>query len=115
MTIGDAGQKAEMPDTHPKGSGRNPREYGRGASNVTAEKGTSRPEALQLMEAAVDRENMMAALRRVEGNKGSAGIDGMSVDELRPFLKRHWPQVKKELLEGEYEPSPVRKVEIPKP
>lgn len=68
-----------------------------------------------LMEAVVGRENMIMAMRRVEANKGAAGVDDMSVTELRSYLREDWPQMKKELLEGRYEPSPVRKVEIPKP
>lgn len=68
-----------------------------------------------LMEAVVGRENMIMAMRRVEANKGAAGVDDMPVTELRSYLREDWPQMKKELLEGRYEPSPVRKVEIPKP
>ena len=68
-----------------------------------------------MMEAVVERENMRAALKRVEANKGAAGVDGMAVDALRPWLHEHWPRVKEELLEGRYKPSPVRRVDIPKP
>ena len=106
---------AEMPDSHPKGSGRNLREYGSGASSVTATGESSRPEAMQLMEAVVERKNMTAAWRRVQANKGAAGVDGMTVDELLPYLRQHWPRIKEELLEGRYQRAPVRKVEIPKP
>lgn len=67
------------------------------------------------MEAVVERENMRAALRRVKANKGSAGADGMSVEELTPYLTEHWPGIKEALLAGRYKPSPVRRVEIPKP
>jgi RNA-directed DNA polymerase len=67
------------------------------------------------MDAVVERENMAAALRRVRANKGSAGVDDMSVEELTPYLREHWPRIKEALLEGRYEPSPVRRVEIPKP
>lgn len=67
------------------------------------------------MEAVVDRENMTAAYKRVVGNKGAAGVDGMTVDELNPFLHREWSRVKEELLAGRFMPSPVRLVEIPKP
>jgi len=70
---------------------------------------------MQLMEAVVERENMLKALRRVEANKGSAGVDGVSVRALRASLREHWPRIKEELLEGRYQPQPVRKVEIPKP
>jgi len=74
-----------------------------------------RSETMQLMEAVVDRENMVKALRRVERNKGSAGIDEMSVCELRPHLKAHWPAIKSELLDGSYCPMALREVMIPKP
>jgi RNA-directed DNA polymerase len=47
-------------------------------------------------------------------NKGAAGIDGMSVDELAAYLKKHWPMIRAQLLEGTYKPQPVRRVEIPK-
>jgi RNA-directed DNA polymerase len=68
-----------------------------------------------MMDAVVERENMIAALRRVKSNKGSAGVDEMSVDALDDFLREHWPRIKAELLEGRYQPAPVRRVEIPKP
>jgi len=67
------------------------------------------------MEAVVERENMLKALRRVEANKGSAGLDRVSVDSLRANLRQHWPRIREELLEGRYQPQPVLKVEIPKP
>ena len=68
-----------------------------------------------MMQAVVDRENMRAALRRVERNKGAAGVDGMTTEQLRAHLHEHWPRIKEELLEDRYKPSPVLKVEIPKP
>jgi RNA-directed DNA polymerase len=67
------------------------------------------------MEAVVGRENMWSALRRVESNKGAPGVDGIQVSDLRSWLVEHWPRVREELLEDRYLPSPVRKVEIPKP
>ena len=86
-----------------------------GASKVTAKAEDSEPKDVQLMEAVVERKNMAAAWKRVKANKGSAGVDDMTVDELMPYLKREWPRIKEELLEGCYKPSPVRRVEIPKP
>jgi RNA-directed DNA polymerase len=68
-----------------------------------------------LMEKILARDNMIKAYQRVKANKGSHGIDGMSVDELRDFLIEHWLNIKQKLLEGNYYPSPVRRVEIPKP
>ena len=67
------------------------------------------------MEKVVESENLKKALKRVESNKGSAGVDNMQVDELRPFLKEHWNRIKQELLDGTYKPSPVRRSEISKP
>jgi RNA-directed DNA polymerase len=75
----------------------------------------SGPERLALMEAVVGRENMWSALKRVEANKGAPGVDGLAVSELRGFLREHWPRIRAELLDGRYQPSPVRGVEIPKP
>ncbi|MBJ6722624.1 group II intron reverse transcriptase/maturase [Bacillus sp. PR5] len=70
---------------------------------------------MQLMEMIISRENMMAALHRVVSNKGAAGIDKMSVGDLKQHLVSHWPRIREDLLAGRYEPAPVRGVEIPKP
>ena len=58
---------------------------------------------------------MQKAYRRVVANKGAAGVDGMTVEELDPYLREHWPRLRQELLDGRYVPQPVRRVEIPKP
>jgi RNA-directed DNA polymerase len=115
MRNGDAGNRAGTPDDSSGRRGRNPQEPVAGASSLTAKKEHSRQTVEQLMEAVVERENMVKALRRVMANKGSAGVDGVTVDALRVSLHEHWPRVKAELLEGRYQPQPVRKVEIPKP
>ena len=114
MTAGDADRRAEKPESHSKGSGRKPREYEEGASRVTAMREDSGPETEQLMEAVVERENMVAALQRVVGNRGAAGVDGMTVEQLKPYLKEEWKRIREELLAGEYRPNHVLKVEIPK-
>ena len=62
-----------------------------------------------------ERNNLFQALKRVEGNGGAPGSDGMTVQELRPWLKEHWLAVRAALDAGNYRPSPVRRVEIPKP
>jgi RNA-directed DNA polymerase len=67
------------------------------------------------MERICERENLKAALRRVKANKGSAGIDGMTVAQIGDYLKQHWPIIREQLLSGTYEPKPVRRVEIAKP
>ena len=66
------------------------------------------------MEAIVERDNLRKALAQVKRNKGAPGIDGMSVDDLAPYLKEHWPAIRAQLLDGTYKPQPVRRVEIPK-
>ena len=66
------------------------------------------------MEVVVERENLKQALAQVKRNKGAAGIDGMSVDALPAYLKEHWPTIRAQLLDGTYQPQPVRRVEIPK-
>jgi hypothetical protein len=66
------------------------------------------------MEAVVERSNLWTAYRRVVENKGSAGVDGVSVSEFKDWLKEHWPTVKVALLAGSYQPQAVRAVEIPK-
>jgi RNA-directed DNA polymerase len=69
----------------------------------------------RLMEEVCERENLKEALRRVKANKGSAGIDRMTVDGIADYLKQHWPAIREQLLSGTYQPKPVRRVEIPKP
>ena len=87
-----------------------------GAETRTATGGETKPEAAQgLLEAALERSNMMGAYQRVVENKGAPGVDGLTVSELKPWLQAHWPKIKQALLAGEYMPRAVRKVEIPKP
>ena len=69
----------------------------------------------RIMEDVCERANLKEALRQVRGNKGSAGVDRMTVDQLGDYLKQHWPAIREQLLNGTYEPKPVRRVEIPKP
>lgn len=70
--------------------------------------------AVLLMEEICQRENLRKALQRVRQNKGSPGIDGMTVKKLPGYLKKHWPQIREQLLAGNYRPQPVKRVEIPK-
>jgi RNA-directed DNA polymerase len=67
-----------------------------------------------LMERVVERDNLARALKRVRQNKGSPGVDGMTVEDLLPYLREHWQQIRESLLTGSYQPQPVRRVEIPK-
>jgi RNA-directed DNA polymerase len=86
-----------------------------GASSGTVRRGDSCTGTKKLMEAVVERENMLIAFKRVVGNKGAAGVDAIGVDGLKPHLQTHWKRIKKELLDGSYQPRPVLRVEIPKP
>ncbi len=68
-----------------------------------------------LMEAVVERGNLRLAYQRVVENKGAAGVDELTVSELKDHLKRHWPTLRARLLTGDYQPAAVRRVDIPKP
>lgn len=89
--------------------------YGVPSISLASPKETSSADSNNLMEKILSRENMFMALKRVEKNKGSHGVDGIKVDELRPFLKQNWLSIKESILKGKYKPSAVRRVEIPKP
>jgi group II intron reverse transcriptase/maturase len=80
----------------------------------TAASGNERPGRDRLMEEVVQRGNAKAALKRVKQNKGSPGVDGMTVDELPEYLAEHWESLRGELLAGTYQPKPVKRQEIPK-
>lgn len=69
----------------------------------------------RLMEEVIEARNLKEAVKRVKANKGSPGIDGMTVGELSGFLKRHWSEIREQMLEGTYKPQPVLRVEIEKP
>ena len=73
------------------------------------------PAPAGLWEQFLSRGNLAEALRRVERNAGAPGIDGMSTEELRPWLRDHWPEVRSQLEAGTYRPQPARRVMIPKP
>src|ERR1700722_14536548 len=98
------------------GRGEAPRRIAREAEVVTA---TSEPEnpasTAYLMEAVCDPENIEAALRAVVRNKGAPGVDGITVQQLPGILKARWPEIEDQLLQGRYQPQPVRRVQIPKP
>jgi RNA-directed DNA polymerase len=87
-----------------------------GTESSVGKRGTESPAiAEQLMEEVCERENCKQALKRVKANKGSPGVDGMTVHELPGYLKQHWPAIREQLQSGTYKPQPVKRVEIPKP
>jgi RNA-directed DNA polymerase len=93
-----------------------PRDSGEGTETLMAKReAESMAISKQLMEAVCERRNCKQALARVKRNKGSAGIDGMTVEQLPAYLKQHWPIIREQLLSGTYKPQPVKRVEIPKP
>src|SRR6201998_3067073 len=71
--------------------------------------------AEQLMEEVCDRGNLVRAWKRVRSNKGSPGVDGMTIEGAKAYLREHWPNIRSQLLSGTYQPQPVKRVEIPKP
>ncbi len=93
------------------------RQAGReGTETFPAAHGSESPASTnRLMEEICERGNLREALRRVKANKGSPGVDGMTVGGIADYLKEHWPAIREQLLNGTYEPRPVRRVEIPKP
>ena len=96
------GKRGEAPDDQRSGEAST-------ATNGNGGSGTA-----TLMERVVERSNAKAALKRVRQNKGSPGVDGMTVDDLPKYLVENWEAIRAQLLDGTYQPKPVREVEIPK-
>ncbi len=92
-----------------------PRDSVAGTESFAAKRDAESPAREQLMEEVCGRQNCRQALARVKRNKGSAGVDGMTVEQLPAYLKQHWPAIREQLLRGTYKPQPVKRVEIPKP
>src|SRR5258705_11900214 len=103
-------------DLNPQPTGE-ARQAGREATEsfLTANEPESPASTNRLMEEVCERENLKAALQRVKANKGSPGVDGMTVIGIKDYLKQHWPAIREQLLNGTYEPKPVRRDTIPKP
>jgi len=96
--------------------GEAPKGLGEGTESLAGKRGTESPAiGEQLMEEVCERDNCKQALARVRANKGSAGVDGMTVQQLPEHLKQHWPAIREQLLSGTWKPQPVKRVEIPKP
>jgi len=99
-----------------EGRGEAPKSLPEGTESSEGKRGTESPAITeQWMEEVCERENCKQALQRVKANKGSAGVDGMTVQQLPEYLKQHWPAIREQLLSGTYKPQPVKRVEIPKP
>jgi RNA-directed DNA polymerase len=112
----DAGREAEMPTSYLGRVGQNPKES-KCCEHQTCTAGKTTPilKTETLMDVVLERKNMQEAYKRVKRNKGCAGVDGMTVEDLKDYLHKYWAQIRDELMSGRYEPQPVKMVEIPKP
>lgn len=99
---GERGETPSTPDARVESS-----------ASPRADQSPTSPQSV--MQEVLQPENLKAALRQVQANKGAPGIDGMTVKQLPGHLQTHWPRIRQQLLEGSYKPQPVRRVEIPKP
>jgi RNA-directed DNA polymerase len=115
MSDPDADQKAETPEQRPRVGGGTTEGTPIARQADAACDDYAEDQIPVTLEKALCRENMWRAYERVVGNQGAPGVDGVTVAELKPLLQARWEAIRKELLDGTYEPSPVRKVEIPKP
>jgi len=107
--------RAEMPEPPRKAGDGIAEDTGLVRQGCTGRTDSDGDEASLLMEQVVSRENLLLAYRRVVANRGSAGVDGMTVAELMPYCRDHWSSIRDDLLNGDYCPRPVREVTIPKP
>jgi RNA-directed DNA polymerase len=108
-------EDSQAVNTRAEELGRNPGGAAAGAETGATTRTRTKAESSGLMEAVCERGNLRLAYERVVKNKGAAGVDGIGVAEFKSHLQRHWPTIKAKLLAGGYIPSPVRRVEIPKP
>lgn len=115
MHEADADQKAERPEPSAKVGGGTAKVRGLARQTCTGPTEQAGEQTDGLLQKVVSRENLMVAHRRVVQNGGAPGVDGMTVGELMPYCRQHWPAIREQLLSGTYQPSAVRKVEIPKP
>ena len=84
----------------------------RSFNRIWKERDSAQPE---LLEKILDKDNFNRAFKRVKANKGAPGIDGMTIGEALPYLREHQKEITDRIYRGKYTPSPVRRVEIPKP
>ena len=113
MMINEA--QAQATATSGRGDGQYPSGLHDGAEISTAAGGQTKAEVPLTMEAVITRENLMLAYQRVVENKGTAGVDNLSVAELKPWLKKNWRSVRQALIAGNYPPRTIRRMDIPKP
>ena len=115
MIEGAADQGTAMSMRAEKVGGGTAEDISSASQAITASEGFAVERAPMCMEEIVRRENMQRAWQRVCSNKGSSGVDGLSIDETNVQLQTHWPSIREALLNGTYQPQAVRRVDIPKP
>lgn len=115
MSERDADQKAEKPQQPRRVGGGTAEGMGAARQADTAWTEHTGQPVVVTMEEVLSRENMLKAYHRVVGNQGAPGVDGVTVEELGDLVRARWEVIREALLSGTYVPSPVRKVEIPKP
>jgi RNA-directed DNA polymerase len=99
----------------PVDQGETPGQRLRGTEPVVAKPIPESPASTErLMEEVCERENLVRAWKRVRSNQGSPGVDGLTIDDAKDYLREHWPSIRSQLFEGTYQPQPVKRVEIPK-
>lgn len=115
MTVGGAGhQKSERSERSSSTCGEAAGAEGSGEARP-ARQATGDSGSVGVLARALTRENLVLAWKRVKANAGSAGVDGLSVRQTQEHLKAHWSRIRSQLLDGSYRPTPVRRVQIPKP
>ena len=114
--MGEKRQKQQLELAYPEAvRGEALRPEGEGTETAIAElRDESQTETEKVMEAICERENLRKAYKRVKGNKGSPGVDGMGIEGLTDYLREHIGEIKEQLVKGTYKPAPVKRVEIPK-
>ena len=105
---------SRQPGRPAEGNGEAVTDPGRGEAPLAShgDEGSGRGD---LLSEVLSRENMVLAWERVKANKGSAGVDGLTIEQTAEVLKTQWPKIREELEKGTYRPQAVRRVEIPKP
>lgn len=115
MSERDAAKRAGKPERSRKAGGGTAEDTTPARQALAARGDKTEEEAPSLIEEVLRRENVLQAYKRVVANGGAPGVDGMTVDELMAYCREHWPRIREEIRRGEYQPAPVKKVEIPKP
>ena len=108
-------KKIEISEVDQRGQGRKPEAAQESGSNFPGNKAQAGPKQPDLIERMLERGNLLKALQAVEANRGAAGVDGLEVSQLRSYLRERWAELREQILNGSYEPRPVRRVDIPKP